>query len=133
MRNARIFIVLIILLGLILLFPISLSAANGKISGKVLDKKMKEPIVRTVATLVKNSEKTAQTAITDKSGYFRILKVPPGIYDIEVTATGHNKLIIKRIKVQTDMTIDVGQIWLTNQSNQVDTLIFSPRKRPPCF
>src|SRR5271168_1107562 len=77
------------------------SSTDGAIGGNVLDNS--GAVVPNATVVVSNNGTNAQqTATTDASGYFRIIHLQPGTYNVAVTAGGFNAY------KSTDLTVQVG-------------------------
>jgi outer membrane receptor for ferrienterochelin and colicin len=72
----------------------------GKLSGKVIDAKTKEPIIGANVFLIG----TNFGAATDINGNFMILNIPPGTYDVKVSFIGYQSKTIKLVKINIDQT-----------------------------
>jgi outer membrane receptor protein involved in Fe transport len=85
-----------------------LSVANagtvGKIVGLVTDKKTGEPLPGVNVIL----EGTYLGATTDINGYYSILNVAVGSYDVKVSYVGFREMTIKGVKVHVDLTTTVS-------------------------
>ena len=93
-------------------------AATGKISGKVIDKETKEPLPG-ANVLLKN---TYLGAVTDLDGFYFILNVPPGSYNLQASMVGYATL------VQEDLTVEINQtttadVSLPQQTIQGETVV----------
>lgn len=101
-------------------------AANGQISGQVIEKKTKEPIIGARVRLLLSDGKTSAKmgALTDIKGSFRILNVPPGAYQIEISyGSTYSRQLITDVKVETDRTFETGAVQLAEMAVEGDTLI----------
>lgn len=76
------------------------AATTGKISGRVSDAKTGEPLIG-VNVIVEN---TSLGAATDQDGFFFIINVPPGTYDLEVSYIGYQSQKKIGVSVQSDLT-----------------------------
>ncbi|NOX38210.1 MAG: TonB-dependent receptor [Calditrichaeota bacterium] len=76
---------------------------TGKIAGRVYDRQTGEPLVG-VNILIKN---TYLGAATDEDGFFYILQVPPGIYEVEAEYIGYRKVVIRNVRVRVDLTTEL--------------------------
>lgn len=85
---------------LLFLVAQNLLAGTGKLTGKVLDAKTGEPVVGASVRL----EGTTLGAAAGIDGSYVILNIPPGTYDVTVTAVGYTKLTVKGIIVSSDIT-----------------------------
>jgi hypothetical protein len=105
----------IIVILFILLAPGSLSATNGKITGKVTDQETKEPLIGasvmiTHEVLTDGSRVALDRVLggaTDIDGYYVILNVPPGVYIVKASNVGFTPLIQEMVRVDLDRTITV--------------------------
>lgn len=86
---------------ILLILPIGLSAANtGKIKGSVVDKQTGEPLFGCNLVL----EGTYLGGTTDTEGYFFIINIKPGRYNLRATYIGYHPIVIKDILVRADLT-----------------------------
>tara|TARA_B100000073_G_scaffold69642_1_gene51485 strand:- start:7128 stop:10280 length:3153 start_codon:yes stop_codon:yes gene_type:complete len=96
---------------------------TGKVSGRVIDVSSGEPLIGANVMLLETTFGSA----TDTEGYYHILNVPPGFYDLKVNMIGYAQKTVTGIRVEIDLTavIDVnltveaieGQM-ITVQANQ---------------
>lgn len=94
-------------LGLFLLaffLPISALAQFGKLSGKVIDRESKEPLIGASVVV----QGTSFGAATDIEGIFRILNVPAGTYTIQTSYIGYQPVTIRDITVIGGLTREVN-------------------------
>ncbi|MCI0516188.1 TonB-dependent receptor, partial [candidate division KSB1 bacterium] len=89
-------------------------AANGKIAGKVIDKATKEPLpganvmvesVWQFGNVVKLETKSG--AATDAEGYFVILNIPPGTFNLKATMMGYTEMVKQQVRVNIDRTTTI--------------------------
>lgn len=93
--------VLIILLALampILVF----GQSSGKIIGSVSDKETGEPLPG-VNVILQN---TFLGATTDVDGYFVILNVPVGTFNLEASYVGYTKMVVENVRVSANVTTE---------------------------
>lgn len=83
-----------------------LSAAGGKISGKVYDSETKEALAAANIMIVEKWENESAVklervrgAFSDQDGYFVILNVSPGTYTMKISMMGYTDLIMKKVRV----------------------------------
>jgi hypothetical protein len=79
-------------------------AQSGKISGKVVDGSTKEglPFVNIII------QGTTTGAASDIDGYFSIIGIGPGIYNIKASAIGYSSQTVTGARVSIDLTTDVN-------------------------
>ncbi len=93
----------VLLFLLTLAMPIFLFAqSSGKIAGVVKDKETGEPLPGVNVVL----QDTYFGATTDVDGYYVILNVPVGVYNIEASYVGYAKAVIKGIRVSAGVTTE---------------------------
>ncbi|HEX9005925.1 MAG TPA: carboxypeptidase-like regulatory domain-containing protein, partial [Bacteroidota bacterium] len=124
------------LLGAALIIPASLYAGEtGKISGTVRDKKTGEPLIG-VNIAVKG---TNLGASTDVNGFYYILRVPPGIHELQVRLVGYQTTVVSNVKVQIDLTseinikldqgaVELGEVTVTAEQKLVQKDVTSTRR-----
>ncbi len=83
-----------------IVFKLSFAGTTGKIVGTVKDKETGTELVGVNIVL----EETALGASTDTEGYFMIINVPPGNYNLKVFYIGYTTLSIENVKVSIDRT-----------------------------
>lgn len=76
------------------------AGTTGKISGKVTDRKTREPILG-VNVIV---EGTQRGAITDMDGFFQIINLPPGVYTLSARIIGYGPQRVTNVTVNVDRT-----------------------------
>ena len=76
------------------------AGTTGKIRGLVLEKDTGEPLIGANIQI----QGTALGSSTDVNGYFFIINVPPGNYNMEATMIGYAKVIVSNVQVFTDRT-----------------------------
>jgi len=94
-----------VLLGLLAVMLVSEAArsANGKIAGKVTDKKTGEALVGCNVVI----EGTSMGAATNLDGDYTILNVPPGVYTLTVSLVGYVPTKIRDVRVSIDLTTTI--------------------------
>ena len=91
---------------------------TGKISGRVIDAKTREPIPSVNIVIEGTNFGTA----THIDGFYVINNVPPGVYTLVVSAIGYEKKIIKNVKVSADFTTKVN-IELSEEAVELQTIV----------
>ncbi|MGD9489082.1 MAG: TonB-dependent receptor [Calditrichaceae bacterium] len=86
---------------LILLFVnMSFSGTTGKIAGRIIDSTTGEPLAAANIVLAE----TVLGATADLDGYYFIINIPPGKYQVEGHYIGYQSYIITDVKVSVDQT-----------------------------
>lgn len=91
----------------LLLFIISFSniyGQTGKITGRVIDGNTGEPLPFVNVII----EGTTQGAASDINGYYSIIGVRPGSYDVKASAIGYNSQTVQGVRVSIDLTSEVN-------------------------
>ncbi|MEJ2634036.1 MAG: TonB-dependent receptor [Calditrichia bacterium] len=97
-----------------LIFSRMLFAGNtGKIAGRVTDKSTGDPLIG-VNVVVKGS---SLGAATDEEGFYYILQVPPGTYDLECSYIGYHTLTVREVRVKVDLT---QRVDIKMESNAIE-------------
>jgi outer membrane receptor protein involved in Fe transport len=79
------------------------AGTTGKISGKVIDKETKEPVIGANVVI----EGTYYGAATDLDGYYYINNITPGKYSLIVSAIGYRKVTVENVVVRIDLTTNI--------------------------
>ncbi len=87
-----------------LLYSFGLAGTTGKIRGVVKDADTGEPLPGVNVVL----KGTNLGAATDMDGYFIILNIPPGTYDVEASMIGYQKVVKTGVPVRTDLATEVN-------------------------
>jgi outer membrane receptor protein involved in Fe transport len=113
----------LLLLSGIILFTASVAftkplSITGKIAGRVTDTNTGEalPYVNVVI------DGTSVGAATDLDGYYSILNIAPGTYNLKVSAIGYSPLRIEGVKVSIDLTSTID-IQLTESSVELSQVV----------
>jgi outer membrane receptor for ferrienterochelin and colicin len=80
------------------------AGTTGKVAGRVKDATTGEGLVGANVVL----EGTTLGAATDSEGYYVILNVPPGKYNVIISSIGYRKKIVSGIQVNIDLTTTVN-------------------------
>jgi outer membrane receptor protein involved in Fe transport len=93
------------------------AGSTGKIAGKAIDAKTKEPLLGVNIII----EGTKSGASTDIDGNYNILNVPPGVYTLRASTIGYSSVTVTQIRVSVDLTtrIDFTLSDETIQSQEV--------------
>lgn len=82
----------------------SFSGTTGKIAGRVTDSQTGEGLPG-ANVVVKG---TVFGAATDADGYYTILRIPPGVFAVEVSMLGYTKVIQTNVNVSVDLTTKIN-------------------------
>ncbi len=107
-----------------LLVSLLWAGTTGKITGRVTDATTGDGLPFAVVKI----KGTQMGAFTDDQGYYVILNVPPGTYDIEVTYTGYQPGIVEGVVVEADRTIEVN-IALKPTTVEVEPIIVKAKEK----
>lgn len=80
------------------------AGTTGKISGQVTDAKSGEALVGTNVIVTG----TNLGGIVDLDGYYTILNVPPGIYEVQFRFIGYRTFVMKQVQVMSDNTTKIN-------------------------
>ncbi len=89
----------------LLLLSVSYSDVRGKLTGRITDQN-KNPIVGANVLLVG----TNLGAATDFEGYYVILNIPPGLYDVRISSIGYKTKVVKGVKISAGQTTFLNEI-----------------------
>ena len=92
-------IILHVCLTMLLCVTVVISGTTGKLAGRVTDRQTGEAIVG-ATVLVKG---TSLGASTDIDGYYFIINVPPGNFEITINCIGYTRMTY-RVSIQVDHT-----------------------------
>jgi outer membrane receptor protein involved in Fe transport len=85
---------------LVVLISSNTFAAGGKLVGKVIDKKTKEPLAGISILLVGKSIGAA----TDLEGDYVVLNIPPGVYEVRASSIGYRSVTMTNVEINMDHT-----------------------------
>lgn len=110
MTRSKILLLLLFMLWL----PIGLSAASGKISGRVYDQQSGEALVAANVMITEkwDNDRAIELerkigAFSDDDGYFILLNITPGYYTLRVSMIGYSDYNIEQLRVNMDRTVKV--------------------------
>lgn len=116
----------LLLLGILSLqiFSIQTLAQVGKINGVVRDASTNETLIGANVLL----EGTTIGAATNVDGYYIILNVPPGTYNLKASMVGYAPNIIKQVRVSIDQTTEINFLLTSNafQTEEVVVIATTP-------
>jgi len=85
---------------LLIIFPTLIFAASGKLSGVVTDGSTGDPLIGVNIVI----EGTTLGASTDIDGYFVILNIPAGNYNVNFNYIGYRSVSVENVRVVPDIT-----------------------------
>jgi len=83
-----------------------LSGTTGKISGLVIDRQNDESLPSVNVVLVG----TTLGAVTDFDGYFNVINIPPGTYEVQFRLIGYRPHSVREVLVTVDNTTKVDVV-----------------------
>lgn len=108
----------VFLLMLFILNSFAFAGNTGKISGYVKDKQTGEPLPGANIIIAG----THLGAASDNDGYFYIIGIPPGNYEVQVRYMGYHLMTFKDVLVQVDLTTKLD-IELVPDVIELETLV----------
>ncbi len=104
MRKANVLRNVLVLMLLALFASASVFAGStGKLKGKIIDKKSKNPVPFAVVQI----DGTTMGAQADPNGEYIIINVPPGMYSVTASLTGWGSVKTTNVEVRVDGTAQV--------------------------
>jgi len=111
------FLIKMCLIIMVMLVSITLGGTTGKLAGRVTDKNSGDGLIG--ANIIVKSSSYTSGAITDMEGYYHVLNLPPGTYQVVVSYIGYTKaeaLISIKIDQTTTLNFQLGtEEILTNE------------------
>lgn len=95
-RNWAVYVVLVLLL----LSGIVHAGTTGKIAGRITDSATGEPLIGVNVVVLG----TGRGAASDFDGYYMILNIPPGNYEVQFSIIGYKQTRIQDVRVMVDLT-----------------------------
>ncbi|MBU2444994.1 MAG: TonB-dependent receptor [Bacteroidetes bacterium] len=119
MRKLLLFSILVLQI-----FSIQAFAQIGKIKGVVKDASTNEPLIGANVLL----EGTTIGSATNVYGYYVIINVPPGTYNLKVSMIGYAPGIVQQLRVSIDQTTEINfeLIPITFQTEEVVVVAKTP-------
>ncbi len=111
---------------LVLSIPFLLYAGTvGKIAGRVYDAERNQPLVAVDVYI----EELQVGGATDAEGYFFILNIPPGDYDVEASMIGYRAEVKQSVRVLADRTTNLD-FRLNPTVIEIETPVVVTAKKP---
>ena len=97
-------------------------AVTGSLEGRVLSTQG-DPLENAVATVSGPFLQGTRSATSDVRGYFKLLAVPPGEYELRVVHIGYRPVVIQRVQVELDRTTALEPMTMTAQPVELAPLV----------
>ena len=99
-------------------------AQFGKVSGTVIDKQSKEPLIGATISVLG----TTLGAATDVDGRYVVLNVNPGVYDVKTTYIGYQEVTVRNVRVSAGLTEEINFTLATSavEVNPVEIIAERP-------
>ena len=111
------------ILSIIIFSSIALGGTTGKIAGKVLDAKTKEPLIGVNVVIVG----TSMGGATDVDGSYFIINIPPGVYEVRASEIGYASVTVKDVRVSADQTTRLD-FEMGEKAVEVQTVVVTASK-----
>lgn len=96
----------------------ALAAAKGKLAGQVKDKSSDDPLPGVNISV----EGTSMGAATDEDGFFYIINLPPGVYNVKVEMIGYATTMMENVQVSSNRTTTLN-VQLQSQAVEGQTVV----------
>ncbi|MCU0411102.1 MAG: TonB-dependent receptor [Bacteroidetes bacterium] len=94
-------------LAVFVIFSVAAAGTTGKLAGRIIDRQTGEPVIGASVVLAS----TTMGASTDVDGYYHIINIPPGTYDVAVSCVGYARLATRAtIRVDLTTTLDIALV-----------------------
>lgn len=119
LKTDKVFVLFVLVFLLLLtLGQTTWAASTGKIAGQVIDQDTKEPLIGVNVVI----EGTSLGAATDADGFYFILNIPPGKYQVRAVMIGYANVIKENVQVSINQTTDLN-FSLREQSVEGETVV----------
>jgi hypothetical protein len=111
-----------------LLSPYSVSQdITGNIEGQIVDS-TGNSLMGVNVSLQSKSLQGSRGTTTNEKGYFRLLSLSAGEYNVKLSAVGFGLLNVENVQVQLGKTTNLGEIKLTQQTITLPEITVSGKK-----
>ena len=121
--NKYLKLILIATLTFLLLITNLVASVSGKISGVIKAKDSNEPLVG--ANVIVNG--TSMGAACDINGYYNILDISPGVYQLQISMIGYETMTIKNIHVMSDHTTKIDALLPIKSIKTEEVVVIAKR------
>jgi len=115
----------LILLITVMCTAIGFAGTTGKVSGKITDSETGEPILGANILIAD----TYLGAAADIEGDYYINNIPPGTYNLKVTAVGYQSVTVQNVIVKIDLTTRID-VKLTSTAISIGSDVVITAQRP---
>ena len=116
-------IILKLVIGIFLFCSGSFAGTTGKIAGRVVDKDTGEGLPGANIVIVG----THLGAATDAKGYYQVINLPPGKYDLKISMIGYTPVTTQGLRVNLDRTT-TQNVALSPQVIQGQTIVVKAQR-----
>jgi outer membrane receptor protein involved in Fe transport len=118
-RIARLLFFIFTVIVLFSVFPVgeASAGARGKLQGRLLDKN-DEPLIGANVLLLE----TMIGAAADHNGYYFILNIPPGTYDVRVSSIGYQTTLVRDVVISANQTTTLN-VTLDDDIIEIDEIV----------
>jgi len=120
LKNGIVLILLLTMVSASLLW----SGTTGKIAGTITDKTSGDPLIG-VNIVVAG---TSLGAVSDINGEYSILFVPPGVYKVQISSIGYEKVMVNDVRVYIDQTARIDIAMATQAIYTDEVVVVGERK-----
>ena len=92
----------------------------GSIAGFVKDSRSKTPLIEAVVTVSSPVLEGQKFALTDSTGKYRIMNLPPGTYSVSFEMEGFRKYTQDSIKLSNGMSLGVSFEMARDRSGDIE-------------
>jgi outer membrane receptor protein involved in Fe transport len=100
-----------------------MAGTTGKIAGKIIDSKSKEPLIGVNVLIVG----TTMGAATDVDGNYFILNIPPGVYQLRASLVGYSTVLENNVRVSVDQTTRIN-FEMGEQAIEINNVVVTAQK-----
>lgn len=112
---------------LLITLPIQAQQTTGNLEGRILDSEARPLPEVNVVVSGPNLQGTRRASTVD-NGYFRVLALPPGIYDVRMTHISYHDVIFNDVVVALGRTTTLGELKLASKTLEMPEVVISHRR-----
>ena len=119
-----------LIVSMLLVWSVSVRAqeVNGHLEGRVLDGQG-TPLPEVNVTVAGSSLQGKRGAVTDERGYFRVLSLPVGVYEVGISHVAYQAIKYQEVAIRLGKTNALGEIRLREKTMDLAEMVIS-RERP---